>query len=57
MLACVSPLAPSQPQWLTSTTTTITFIWDDTIDDGGCPVLYYKVFRDTGNGDNVINQI
>ena len=44
-IACVEPAAPGKPQWITSTTTSITFIWDDPVDDGGCPVLEYKVYR------------
>jgi len=53
--ACVAPTAPSKPQWISSTTTTITFIWDDPIDNGGCPIIEYRVYRDDGLGGQVIN--
>lgn len=49
-LSCVAPAPPGKPQWITSTVSTITFIWDDPIDDGGCPIRYFKVYRDSGNG-------
>jgi hypothetical protein len=55
--ACEMPSAPSKPQWITSTTTTITFIWEDPIDNGGCPIKEYKVFRDDGNSGSVVNEI
>ena len=58
-LSCVNPAPPGKPQWITSTTTSITFIWDDPIDDGGCPIKEFQVFRDNGNGygDQVVNRI
>ncbi len=58
-LSCVSPAQPGKPQWVSSTTSSITFIWDNPIDDGGCPIKEYQVYRDNGNGygDQVINQI
>ena len=46
--ACVPSTQPTKPQWITSTTTTITFIWEDPVDNGGCPILEYRVFRDVG---------
>jgi len=55
----VEPAPPGKPEWITSTTSSITFIWEDPIDDGGCPIREYRVYRDNGNGygDLVINQI
>lgn len=35
----------------------ITFVWSKPIDNGGCPITEYRVYRDTGNGDNVVNEI
>jgi hypothetical protein len=40
-ISCVNPQPPGKPQWITSTTSSITFIWDDPIDDGGCLVREY----------------
>ena len=48
--ACVDPQAPSKPRWVTSTQTSITIEWDQSDDDGGCPILEYRVFRDSGLG-------
>ncbi len=49
-IACVDPAPPGKPEWITSTISSITFIWDDPIDDGGCPIKEYHVYRDSGNG-------
>jgi len=40
-IACVDPAPPGKPQLITSTTSSITFIWDDPIDDGGCVIREY----------------
>ena len=48
--ACLDPTSPSVPTWVTSTQTSITIMWERPIEDGGCPVLEYKVFRDSGQG-------
>lgn len=40
-LACVNPAPPGKPQWITSTSSSITFIWADPIDDGGCPIIEF----------------
>ena len=48
--ACVDPTAPSKPRWITSTQTSITIEWDSSVDDGGCPIIDYRVFRDGGLG-------
>ena len=42
------PSKPALPTWETSTETSITINWAAPIDDGGCPVIEYRVFRDTG---------
>ena len=48
--ACIDPSMPSAPTWITSTQTSITITWERPIEDGGCPILEYKVFRDSGQG-------
>ena len=50
LYACVNPVAPSEPKWVTSTQTSITIQWEQTTDDGGCPIIDYRVFRDSGLG-------
>ena len=48
--ACVSPTAPSTPTWITSTTTSISLSWTSSVDDGGCPIIEYSLYRDEGDG-------
>jgi hypothetical protein len=48
--ACVSPTAPGTPTWVTSTTSSITVSWEGSSDDGGCPIVEYRLFRDAGDG-------
>ena len=51
--ACVSPAAPGLPTWITSTTTAISLNWEGSADDGGCPIIEYRLFRDAGDGGAV----
>jgi hypothetical protein len=51
--ACVSPSAPGRPTWITSTTTSISLSWIRSTDDGGCPVIEYRLYRDAGDGSGV----
>lgn len=55
--ACVAPSAPGKPTWATSTTTSIGIAWTRTADDGGCPIIEYKLFRDDGAGGAVTTGI
>jgi len=48
--ACVSPSPPGAPTWITSSTTTISLSWEGSVDDGGCPIIGYRLFRDAGDG-------
>jgi hypothetical protein len=48
--ACVSPTAPGAPTWITSTTSSISLSWVGSTDDGGCPIIEYRLFRDAGDG-------
>jgi hypothetical protein len=48
--ACVSPIAPGAPTWVTSTTSSISVSWVASSDDGGCPIIEYRLFRDAGDG-------
>jgi len=48
--ACISPTAPGQPTWITSTSTSISLSWTGAVDDGGCPIIEYRLYRDAGDG-------
>lgn len=48
--ACVAPTAPGAPTWVTSTTSSISLSWEGSTDDGGCPIVEYRLFRDAGDG-------
>jgi hypothetical protein len=55
--ACISPAAPGAPTWVTSTTTTIELSWTGSIDDGGCPITGYALFRDDGTSGTPTDEI
>jgi hypothetical protein len=43
------PVKPPVPVYVSSTSTSITINLMQTPDDGGTPVIGYKIFRDAGN--------
>jgi len=43
------PVKPPVPKYVTSDSTSVTMSFMQTEDNGGTPVLRYKVFRDAGN--------
>lgn len=47
--ACLAPSSQLNPYRIDSTTTSITLGWHEPLDDGGCPITGYAVFRDEGN--------
>jgi hypothetical protein len=49
ILAANVPVAPSSPSFLNSTAKTVTLNLPRTIDDGGSPVLQYKLWVDAGD--------
>lgn len=51
--ACESPTAPGRPTWITSTQTTVSLAWEPSVDDGGCPILEYRLYRDVGDGSGL----
>jgi len=55
--SCTLPTAPGTPQLIEQTASSLTITWTDPVDDGGCDITEYKVYRDTGNGDAVTNEI
>ena len=44
--ACLAPSSLHAPYRLASTTSSITVGWTEALDDGGCPVTGYALFRD-----------
>ncbi len=53
--ACVAPIQPKKPFRVDGTTTSILIQWTSPTDDGGCPILGYKLFRDSGDSASEIN--
>jgi hypothetical protein len=47
--SCVAPAQPKKPFRADGTTTTILIKWTSPSDDGGCPILGYKLYRDSGD--------
>lgn len=48
--ACLNPVGASQPRKVLSTATSVIIEWDAPLDDGGCPILGYQLYRDSGGG-------
>jgi hypothetical protein len=46
--ACLNPSGQLAPYRTASTTSSITLGWQEPLDDGGCPVTGFAVFRDDG---------
>ena len=44
--ACELPTKPTSPTWVTSSETSIIIEWESPLDDGGCSVREYRVYRD-----------
>ena len=47
--AATKPIKPPAPQYKESDDTSITINFASTIDDGGSPILLYKLYADDGN--------
>lgn len=43
---CETPSSPSKPSWITSSESSITFQYNPSEDDGGCPILSYTLYLD-----------
>lgn len=48
--ACELPSPPGTPVWVTSTNSSISISWSRSVDDGGCPIIEYSLWRDAGDG-------
>lgn len=46
--SCLPPSSQLPPYRIDSTTTSITLGWNAPLDDGGCPITGFKIFRDDG---------
>jgi hypothetical protein len=44
--ACLPPAGQPAPYRIDTTTSTVTLGWDEPLDDGGCPITGFAVFRD-----------
>lgn len=55
--ACEDVSEPGAPQWITSTTDSIQIMWDEPVDNGGCPIIDYRVFRNDGLGGQVDTEV
>ena len=49
MYTCVPPSQLAPPSFVSTTTTSMTISWDAPLNDGGCPITGYAVFRDDGS--------
>ncbi len=47
--AATKPVAPDQPTYVSSTSTSVTLSIPPSIDDQGSPIIKYKLFVDAGN--------
>lgn len=47
--AATKPVAPDQPKYVSSTSTSITLTIPPSIDDNGSPIIKYKLFVDAGD--------
>ena len=47
--ACVAPSGVMPPERIDSTTSSITIGWAEPVENGGCPITGYAVFRDEGD--------
>lgn len=47
--ACVAPAQPKKPERKDGTKQSILLTWSAPSDDGGCPILGYKLYRDSGS--------
>lgn len=55
--ACLIPSSFDAPYKITSTSSSITIGWQRPIDDGGCPLIGFAVFRDDGNSGALTNEV
>ena len=53
--AATTPLAPPKPSFVSATDTSITIVLEETYDNGGSEILYYKLFRDGGDLSTPVN--
>lgn len=47
--SCIYPSSMPSPYRVSSTTASILLAWTEPLDDGGCPITGYAVFRDEGD--------
>lgn len=55
--ACQAPTQPEVPIRKVGTLTTVTIGWVPPTDDGGCPILGYKLLTDGGSGGTLSTEV
>jgi hypothetical protein len=55
--SCEIPGSFNPPFKIGSTSTSITVGWERPVDDGGCPLIGFAVFRDDGLGGDIITEV
>ena len=55
--SCLVPSSFDPPFKIGSTTSTITIGWTKPIDNGGCPLIEFAVYRDDGLGGDLITEV
>lgn len=48
--SCVAPTDLLTPLVIDVTRTSYHISWDAPENDGGCPIIYYEIYRDIGDG-------
>jgi len=55
--SCLIPSSFDPPFKIGSTPSTITIGWTKPIDDGGCPLIEFAVYRDDGLGGDIVTEV
>lgn len=55
--SCTAPAQPDAPARASGTSTAITLSWSNPLDNGGCFITGYKLFRNDGAGGDITTEI
>jgi hypothetical protein len=55
--SCVTPTGFAASKVVSQTSTQITISWMPPVDDGGCSILSYAIYRDDGNGGTIGTEV
>ena len=56
-VSCNAPSGVAQPVLVSVAALNFTLSWDLPLEDGGCPITSYALFRDNGLGDPITTEI